>query len=158
LPKAPRRTLRELLGFKAGAQWIQMRWKGLANVVTATGEVSDAQRSTALDLLGVPADVREAATPPDLAGTTAAEARLEVAQAEILAMQSKIEGDLTKHDEDERARAELGLGTPTHEMRLVQRYLTAAYNRAEKAKKLINKHGANNRQAINPLERPGPKW
>src|SRR5262249_51566133 len=86
------------------------------------------------------------------------EALLEVAQAEIRAMQAKIEAELTKDDEDERARAELGLGTPTHEMRLVQRYLTAAYNRAEKAKKLINKHGANNRQAINPLQRPGPKW
>src|SRR5262249_6916721 len=65
---------------------------------------------------------------------------------------------LTKHDGRERARAEMGLGTPTHAMRLVQRYLTAAYNRGGKAKRLINKHRANKREAIHPSARPHPKW
>src|SRR5262249_39912214 len=35
LPRSPRRTMRELLGFKAGARWVQMRWQGLARVVQA---------------------------------------------------------------------------------------------------------------------------
>src|SRR5262249_35222869 len=90
LPKAPRRVMHDLLAFKAGAGWVQMRWRGLANVVQATGEVSDAQRSTALDLLGVPGEVRQAATPLDLAGKTPAESLIEVAEAEIRAMETKI--------------------------------------------------------------------
>src|SRR5262249_56526189 len=91
-------------------------------------------------------------------GKTPVEALLEVAEAEVAAMETRIAAELNQHDEAARARAELGMGTPTHEMRLVQRYLTAATNRCEKAKRLINKHGANNRPAIHPDERPQPRW
>src|SRR5262249_17937018 len=58
----------------------------------------------------------------------------------------------------ERTRAVMGMGAPTHEMQLVQRYLSAANNRGEKAKKAMNKYGANYRSPIHPSERPQPRW
>src|SRR5262249_42558709 len=53
LIKSPGRVVLELKGFLQGAQWLILRWEGLVNVVEATGKVEDAQRQTALDLLGV---------------------------------------------------------------------------------------------------------
>src|SRR5262249_33878398 len=138
--------------------WAVGRWEGLVRVVKATGKVSDAQRSTALDLLAVPHDVREAATPLDLDGKSPAQALIEVAEAEIRALNIEIDGELSKRDDVERTRVILGMGEPTHEMKLVQRYLSAATRRGERAKHAMNKYGANYRPPIHPSERPQPRW
>src|SRR5262249_20567222 len=129
LPKSPGRVTRELKGFKQGAEWLILRWEGLTRVVEATGTVEDAQRQTALDLLGMPSDVRATATPLDATDRTPAEVFVAVGRAEIASLEVEIAEDLLDRDETERSRAELGFGTPTHEMKLVQRYLTSALRR-----------------------------
>src|SRR5262249_1334807 len=92
LAQAPGEVGFRLRSFKQGAQWLRRRWEGLVNVARLPGQVSAAQRSTALDLLAIPADIREAGTPLELDGKSPAEALIEVATAEIEALQARIDG------------------------------------------------------------------
>src|SRR5262249_23950979 len=126
LAKAPGDVGFRLRSFKQGAQWLRRRWEGLVNLARATGQVSHPQPSTALALLAVPHDVRVAGTPLDIDGKSPVEALIEVTAAEIAALQARIDEVLEHQDDVARTQVEMGYGPPTHEMKLIQRYLTAA--------------------------------
>jgi len=63
LPKAPGRVGRKLRSTRQGCDWMIRRWEGLGRILDANGTWTEAQTALALDLLGVPAELRDGPPP-----------------------------------------------------------------------------------------------
>src|SRR5262249_899036 len=65
LARAPAQTSRLLRRTKQGCELLIERWEGLERVLREAGTWTDPQRALALDLLGVPAELRAGTTAVD---------------------------------------------------------------------------------------------
>ena len=109
-------------------------WRGLSASLERHGTWTDAQRSLALDLLGIHPDLRDAETPVDPAEGDAFEARRGVVAAEVARLESLRDGELAIRDAEERAMAESTLGAElTKPLQLMHRYESAALRRQNSA-------------------------
>jgi hypothetical protein len=116
------------------------RWEALGRIFRETGKWSDAQRSLALDLLGVPTELREGRTPVDaresLPPADARAFRLGVVDQQIARLTERKEEILDPLDADERAIAEAGIGAEmTPALQRLHRYESACSRRYSKALK-----------------------
>jgi hypothetical protein len=122
LAKRPSIIAHELLRTTQGCDWLLGRWRALGEALQGEGEGAawtDAQKSLAFDLLGVPTELRPESLPDDPRALVASEVeRLECYQLETL----------ESLDELERSAAELGLtGRPSRPESLVRRYEAASF-------------------------------
>src|SRR5262249_50842602 len=65
LEKDPAKVAGQLRSFKQGAELLIERWEALAGTLERKGAWGEGQRRLALDLLGVPAELRDGPTPLD---------------------------------------------------------------------------------------------
>ncbi len=63
LPKNPAKVARRLEHTRHGCEWLASRWEGLSRVLEAKGDWDEAQQGLALDLLGMPAELRNGRNP-----------------------------------------------------------------------------------------------
>jgi hypothetical protein len=116
------------------------RWEALGRIFRETAKWSDAQRSLALDLLGVPTELREGWTPVDaresLPPADARAFRLRVVDDQIARLTARKEEILDPLDADERALAETSIGAEmTAPLQRLHRYESACSRRYSKALK-----------------------
>ena len=139
LAKAPHLVARRIEATPQGCDLMLDYWRGLSASLERHRTWTDAQRSLALDLLGVHPDLRDAATPIDPAEGGAFEARRAVVGSEIARLEALRDGDLAVRDAEERAMAEATLGAElTKSLQLMHRYERAAWRRQEVARRLLD--------------------
>ncbi len=131
LSQAPARFALRLQGSAQGCDWMIDRWGRLGRILDAKGTWNPAQTALALDLLGIPVELRDGPNPLD--GDTAE--RLEVVRAEVHRLEGLKSRGLTVLDAHERDAAEAGFG-PDHdgEIAAVRRYERSCSRRFEWAR------------------------
>jgi hypothetical protein len=107
LAKDPARVARALRGRKQGADWLIERWELLGEILKNKGAWTDAQRRLALDLLGVPVELRDGndIVPP----ADDVEAMAELVADQIAMLAEDQEGVLDALDAEERSLALEGM-------------------------------------------------
>jgi hypothetical protein len=98
-------VIRKIEALKHGAEWALYMWQGLEENVASTGQLTEAQRDRAYDLLGVPVEIR-----PGSRKVPAADATLELRSlidGEIRRLQALLPG-LIESDRKLRAQAIAG--------------------------------------------------
>ncbi|WZO96875.1 hypothetical protein EP7_003880 [Isosphaeraceae bacterium EP7] len=148
----------------AGCDWLMMRWRALGKVLAKAGGWSDEQRSLAMDLMGVAADVRAMDSPLDAPeGIDAGEYLRELVEFELEGLAARQEEALDAIDDDLREATSMGLiavDDPT--LVLLRRYETASFRRQRWALEMLHK----GRQRAEPVptmthdyvERPRPDF
>jgi hypothetical protein len=134
LPRKPEKVVWQLQQTIQGVDLLIGRWEYLGKTLAMTGTWDDQQRSTALDLLGVPRDRRQGWTElvPD-PGDFLTEAEwfgqhVECRLRDLKALRKELE----KHDADERARAIEGHPSSTDaELKRLRRYETGCLRRLQ---------------------------
>ncbi len=124
LPRRPALVLAGLEATRHGAELLAGAWHRLGASADARGAWSDAERSEALDLLGVPPGPRPAPTPADAPpGDDAQDYLTGLARGEIRRLEALRARSLDELDAQRRRHAEAGAMTfLSAESRLVQRY------------------------------------
>ena len=138
MPKAPAATSRRLTLTPQGCTLLLNRWRALKRTLDVRGVWDEPQRGLALDLLGVPAELRTPGTteidaPPGSDAESARAVAEAVVQREIgrlVARQSS--GVLAEHEAREQRVTQRGLALDdTREGRLLARYETSASRRLQ---------------------------
>jgi len=121
LARRPALTVRILRRSPQGCDWLAGRWVALGRAFDEAGSWTAAQRALALNLLGTPAELREAVSLEDPAGLAAREvAHLERLRADAL----------DELDDAEREAAEIGLDVaPSRALARLRRYEAACHRR-----------------------------
>jgi hypothetical protein len=144
------------------------RWEALGRIFRETGKWSDAQRSLALDLLGVPPELREGRTPVDaresVSPDDARAFRLGVVDHQIARLTQRKDEIIDPLDADERAIAEAGIGAEmTPALQRLHRYESACSRRFAKALKYFTDRDRKRKpapgeatQALEPRPTPPP--
>src|SRR4051812_38740208 len=112
LARRPAVVARRLRRTPQGCDWLIVRWEGLADLLRGGRDWDESQRSLALDLLGVPAELRLGATrlDPDGAGGEALRAaRLALAESEVSALTTLRDETLAGVDESACVATLLGV-------------------------------------------------
>jgi hypothetical protein len=150
LPRDPLVSARKLESSWHGSELLIDLWKRLGAALAANGKWTDSERSTALDLLAYPRDLRDGRTaldPPE--GTPALDHLREFVKTEV----ERLEGwkeSLARVDDLERINAEEGsIGLISRPAQLIQRYEREAQRRYEKAELELQKSSA-------PVPAPAP--
>src|SRR4029077_2858160 len=110
LAKEPQSVARRLEATKQGAELMLNLWSGLAASLDRHRVWTDAQRSLALDLLGVRLEFRDAVTPVDPIAGDVLEVRRGVIASEVARLEALRDGALSDLDADDRVLAEASLG------------------------------------------------
>ncbi|WZO96258.1 hypothetical protein EP7_003247 [Isosphaeraceae bacterium EP7] len=125
----------------AGCDWMLVRWQALGKVLEKTGDWSEPQRSLAMDLMGVSAEVREMDNPLDPSDGDALMSHLrELVESEIDGLLMRREEALDAIDDDLREATSMGLiavDDPT--LVLLRRYETASFRRQRWALDMLHK-------------------
>jgi hypothetical protein len=124
LPKKPEVIVRKLRQTLQGVDWMIERWIGLGNTIDFGGQWNEDQIALALDLLGVPIDLRNGPTmldvPDDL---DASRWYLTLAAREVTRLRELQQNSLIHWDAADREAAMHGVeSTPAPALRLVRRY------------------------------------
>jgi hypothetical protein len=140
LRRDPARNARKLQRTRQGCELMTERWEALLRILRETGTWSEAQRSLALDLLGVPPELREGETavdpPSSMAPAHGPAFRYQVAKDEVIRLTALKDEILDPLDADERAMAEAGIGAEmTPALQRLHRYESACSRRYHKALK-----------------------
>lgn len=153
LSRAPAVVAAELRRSRQGCNWLLVRWRKLEDTLDVLGRWDDAHRSLALDLLGEPAEAREAdlehlsSAPPD-------ELRAIVA-SEITALEDLKAEAMDDLDAAERALAEAGLPVEEGaEVRRLRHYESACWRALRWARQQLR--SASPREP-GPTTVPGPE-
>jgi hypothetical protein len=136
----PSRIALRLQRTSQGCALMIERWEALGRIFRETGKWSDAQRSLALDLLGVPSERHDGRTPVDARESVppadARSFRLGVVDEQIARLTARKDDILDPLDADERAIAEAGIGAEmTLALQRLHRYESACSRRFSKALK-----------------------
>jgi hypothetical protein len=138
LHKEPHRLARRIEGTPQGCDLMLEYWRGLSASFERHRTWTEAQRSMALDLLGVHPELRDAETPVDPARGEVDEARQAVVAEEIARLEALREF-LREGDAEERLLAESTLGAElTKPLQLLHRYEMAALRREERARRRLD--------------------
>jgi hypothetical protein len=144
LARNPAATSRLLRRTKQGCELMIERWEGLGRILRETGGWTEPQRALALDLLGVPAELRDGTTAvdPPHAEADARAFRLGVVAAELRRLGDRKAGALDRLDEDERALAETSVGAEqTPALQRLLRYEAACSRRQREAIRSLTGRG-----------------
>jgi len=111
LDRKPALVARRLQSSRHGCEWLIERWEMLARIVEERGAWDEKQRSLALDLLGVPLELRDGPTRVDARpNESAAVVQSALAKAEIERLRRAKAQSLDELDAWDRRDAEIGLG------------------------------------------------
>jgi hypothetical protein len=141
LRRDPSRNALKLQRTSQGCALMIGRWEALGRILRETGTWTEAQRSLALDLLGVPPELRdgETAVDPPLSTTRVNDGpafRYQVLKDEMIRLTALKAEILDPLDADERAVAETGIGAEmTPALQRLHRYESACSRRYHKALK-----------------------
>ena len=142
LGRDPARTRTRLGQTRHGCELLIGRWEGLGRILRESGEWDDSQRSMALDLLGVPLELRAGTTavdPPEGDQSEAKVFRLLLVEAELERLRSRKTQAFDLLDEYDRELAEAGIGAELSKpLKLIARYESAAWRRQMAALKILN--------------------
>ncbi|WZO95783.1 hypothetical protein EP7_002753 [Isosphaeraceae bacterium EP7] len=141
LAGSPDEVASRLSTTSAGCEWLGVRWRALGKVLEKKGSWSDEQKSLALDLMGVAAEVRAMDSPLDAPeGVDAAIYLRELVESELESLSLRQEESLDAIDDDLREATSLGLiavDDPT--LVLLRRYETASFRRQRWALDMLHK-------------------
>ncbi|WZO96431.1 hypothetical protein EP7_003424 [Isosphaeraceae bacterium EP7] len=141
LAGCPDEVASKLSTSSAGCDWMLVRWRALGKVLEKTGDWNESQRSLALDLMGVSAEVREMDNPLDPTDGDAPMSHLrELVEFEIDGLLMRREEALDAIDDDLREATSMGLiavDDPT--LVLLRRYETASFRRQRWALDMLHK-------------------
>ena len=115
LGRDPARTRRRLEQDRHGCEFLIERWEGLGRILREGGEWDDPQRSLALNLLGVPLELRSGTTsvdPPEGDQSEAKVFRLLLVEAELERLRRRKAEAFDLLDEQDRELARAGIGRP----------------------------------------------
>ncbi|HEV3164818.1 MAG TPA: hypothetical protein VGZ22_12385 [Isosphaeraceae bacterium] len=131
LSRAPAVVSRQLRRTPQGCDCLLERWQLLEQILVDEGSWDDAQRSLALDMLGLPGELRgRSALGGD--GADALENCRAVIHREIDDLTRQRDALRNDHDDRERSAAELGLATPPSKpLEISRRYLAASLRRLQ---------------------------
>jgi hypothetical protein len=140
LRRDPARNARKLQRTRQGCELMIERWEALLRILRETGTWSEPQRSLALDLLGVPPELREGETavdpPLSMLQNDGPAFRYQVAKDQVMRLTALKDQILDPLDADERAVAEIGIGAEmTPALQRLHRYESACSRRYHKALK-----------------------
>ena len=142
LARDPARTRRRLEQTRHGCELLIDRWEALGRIIGQVGEWDDAQRSMALNLLGVPLELRSGTTavdPPEGDRSEPKAFRLLLVEAELERLRGRKALAFDRLDERDRESAEAGIGAELSKpLKLIARYESAAWRRLEAATKILN--------------------
>jgi hypothetical protein len=142
LPRDPARTVGRLRQTSQGCDWLLERWHMLAQSLQEENPWDGARRALALDLLGIPAALRDGGTPLDIDTDTGAVAHQSALAAERIAELEQLKADvMDDRDEVEREAAVEGVGTgdaaTERSLALNRRYESACQHRLDRALRLL---------------------
>jgi hypothetical protein len=153
LARDPVRFSRRLQATPQGCALMLELWEGLAAALESAGEWTDGQASMALDLLGVPRDLRDGRTPIDPLDDDARTHRLDLCRARAARLAERIE-ILGPVDEIERAQTRRGVaGLLAKSAGLILRYERDAWRQFERGTAIL-KRLAEGEPAPTPLPAP----
>jgi hypothetical protein len=137
LPKNPSLVSKQLEETPQGVAWLDDRWTRLGQVLEKTGTWTESQRTLALDLLGVPAEFRDAGfTPIDPPNGEDFQAFARgIVQKQLQRLRDPQARDLAKRYDGYRRDVTIG-GHPVvirPEVRLTKRYEAMHWRRADRA-------------------------
>jgi hypothetical protein len=149
LKRNPGLALRRLEATQHGAELLIERWTRLAESLEASGEWNEVEQSHALDLLGLPADLRNGRTPLDPPEEiNCLEFRRELVADRIDRLTERISNSLEGLEDFHREHAEASFGAELSRTgQLIHRYEKEAWNRFMQA-----------RRELRPLQaKPAPR-
>jgi hypothetical protein len=140
LGRDPSRSRSRLEQNRHGSELLINRWEGLGRILRQGGTWDDSQRSLALDLLGVPTELRTGTTSVDPSGTLEAGAfRLGVVDGELERLRGRKAKAFDLLDEHDRESAEAGIAAELSKpLRLLERYESACFRRQQAALRILN--------------------
>jgi hypothetical protein len=161
LERDPARTRSRLGQTRHGCELLIGRWEGLGRILGESDEWDDAQRSMALDLLGVPLELRSGTTavdPPKGDQSEARVFRLLLVESELDRLRNRKAQAFNRLDEHDRESAEAGIGAElSRPLKLIARYESAAWRRQQAAlKSLLGRPKPPEPVAITPPAPPSP--
>jgi hypothetical protein len=138
----PARTRRRLERNRHGCELLIERWEGLGRIIRESGIWDDSQRTLALNLLGVPLELRSGTTavdPPESDPLKARAFRLGIVEGELERLRSRKLKAFDLLDEDDRELAMAGIGAELSKpLKLIARYESAAWRRHQAALRILN--------------------
>jgi hypothetical protein len=138
----PARSRSKLEQSRHGCELLIDRWEGLGRVLCEVGNWDDAQRSMALNLLGVPIELRVGTTAVDTpeSGTRDAKAfRLGLVEGELKRLRSRKAEAFDRLDDHDRESVKAGIGAELSKpLRLLERYESACFRRQQAALRILN--------------------
>ncbi len=138
----PTRSRSRLEQSRHGCEVLIERWEGLGRILREVGDWDDSQRSMALNLLGVPLELRVGATsvdPPEGDRSEAKVFRLLLVESELERLRSRKAKAFDLLDEHDRESAEAGIGAELSKpLKLIARYESAAWRRHQAAYRILN--------------------
>ena len=138
----PSRSQSRLEQGRHGCELLIDRWEGLGRILREVGIWDDSQRSLALDLLGVPIELRAGTTavdPPEGAALDAKAFRLGVVEGELDRLRNRKAKAFDLLDEHDRESAEAGIAAELSKpLRLLDRYESACFRRQQAALRILN--------------------
>ncbi len=135
LSKKPEHVTHQLRRTKQGADWLIGRWRSLALILESRGGWDGDQRSLALDLLGVPPELRDGPTPLDpMPGREPAGWLAELSRRQEERLVALRDDVLEALDARERQEAMAGLERrPDADLRRLRRYEAGCLRRLQTA-------------------------
>jgi hypothetical protein len=144
LARDPARVCHALRATRHGCELLAERWEGLGRVLEHNGGWNDAQNALALDLLGIPHELRDGFTPTE--GDDLMATRREMVAAERDRLIGLKTDGLDEWDECERERAEKGITADlSPEITRLRRYEMAVQRRWFAAFRYFQRRDRNNR-------------
>jgi hypothetical protein len=138
----PARTRSRLEQNRHGCEVLIERWEGLGRILREVGFWDDSQRSMALNLLGVPLELRLGTTkvdPPEGDQSEARTFRLLLVESELDRLRSRKARAFDRLDEYDRESAEAGVAAElTKPLKLLARYESAAWRRQQSAYRILS--------------------
>ena len=141
LGRRPAETAMVLASSSPGCDWLIDRWRMLGFALDKVGEWSDEQRTMALDMLGVAADLRDLETPIDAPdGADALEFCQAFVDDQLERLIDRKDETLDDIEDDLREAVSLGYAVDLDPaLALIRRYEAASYRRMRWALDLLHK-------------------
>jgi hypothetical protein len=141
LTRRPAETAMELASSAPGCDWLIDRWRMLGFALDGAGEWSAEQRTMALDMLGIAAELRDAETPIDAPeGADALEFNQALVDEQLERLIARKEDSLDAIEDDHREAVALGYAVDLDPaLALIRRYEAASFRRMRWALDLFHK-------------------
>jgi hypothetical protein len=155
LPSRPAETAARLSISAPGCDWMIDRWRALGHALDKGGEWTDEQKTLALDLLGIEAELRDQPTPLDPTDETGPlDHRQALVDDQLERLLDRKRDSLDDIEEDDREAVLQGFSTvDDRTLILLRRYETASFRRMKWALDLMKKGRS---RPVDPAR--NPRW